>query len=389
MNTSTAVTMILAGFSIFILTGCPEKRTSGQKMNLDTKNRPNIAADLINPQETARNFMELTVDLANYHACKYLKDKIMLITSEGAQTFGAQKPDTGVFWIEDCKTTQINPAELKINLKALGWRWIEREKEVAGAAFAVAENIKFYVDISTVGTFDLFYDPQKKILTIYFIPTQKIEADFTLTGDVDVETDTLWSSVVGEAAQIIGKAPGTRAVETIEEKVIHRVRSKLQQGFTIIVDMCTGFRYTKFGTFQKGILPPSSGKDENFAVKSAAKLYKGSLLMAGPFQPDKNNYATFDNLSSSNFQAMWVCLQKAREIADDYIQGKPLNTEKPLSSLTISGNQTTEFYPPENLQCPLVLIMKPMDQMISPAVYNYAVIQPGIKLKPLAECPDQ
>ncbi|MBE0534335.1 MAG: hypothetical protein IH624_01610 [Phycisphaerae bacterium] len=333
----------------------------------------------------AKNLRELMIDIAESHACRYLNGRIMLLSAPGAQAAGSREPDTGNLWIYGCHSEQTDPNTLRVEIKGKGWKWIEQDTQTVGAAFTVQQIVLFEVTMSMTGTFDMVYDPAEHIATVYFVPTAPVEAEFEVTSDIDVQTESPWSWIVGQSASWTGQSLQKRAVEEIRNRAVHRIIAKLEHGFTIIVDLCTGNSYTKFGTFEPGKLPEpaTDAQPGDFQVNSRAVLYADSLLMAGPFEPDKGVLARFENGGNGGFQAWWLCQNKAKEIAWDYVADRQASITDALSTITVQENETTEFSLPAT-NCPVVLVMRPIDG--TPVSYNYTVVYAHKRKQPFIDC---
>ncbi len=376
--------LIVFASCVLFLASC-EGGKNGQQGRFETANQKLQSAEQLRPvSKVADDLRELIIDLAAYNACGYLKGRIMPLSAEGAQSVGGQKPDAGNIWIYDCLASQPEPDQLQIQLKAKGWKWIDQETETAGATFGIDEILTFEFELSTTGTFDLVYDPQTHIATVYFVPIEPINVQFRLKSDIDVETENLWSWIVGQAAPVAGKGLEERAQTTARERGAKTLIAKLKHGFTIIIDLCNSSYYTKFGNFPSGQLPEKAiGKNAVYEINSRAILHENSMLMAGPFDPDQDVLVTFEN-DDRPFQARWACEDDAKIIAWDYVDNMTPNITETLASITVDAGETAEFRPPRDSNCPMVLIMKPTTN--TPVSFRYKVEFLNKKFKPLVEC---
>lgn len=339
--------------------------------------------------KTMDDLRELLIDLTAYQACERIKGRFSTLSAQGASPEGSSDPAVGVFWIQDCTAKQIDAQHLSITLSGKGWRWISREKENAGAKFIIDENVRFNVQISMVGTLDMEYSKQNHVVTSWMIPTQPVEANFQVSQDIDVDAEGIWGSIVGGAASLIGKSPEARAKKTINKKGSSKIESKLSHGLTLVLDLCTGQRYTKFGKLAAGELPdtatPAEGK--NFQVNNRAQLHAKGLVLSGPFETTQPVIAKLSLAKvGGGVHAALVCKQQAEVLANQYLAGETLGEIDTLTEQQVTKTAPVTLEAEPSVNCPVMLVMRPMNDHKDPVTLNYRVFHEGDTQKPLVSC---
>jgi hypothetical protein len=335
--------------------------------------------------EMVRNLEALLVDLAEYNICSSLGGQYIPLSSGGSGSGSGTITNTGIIRIDTCSTGEVDHQHLRIELAGTGWQWISRKKEQLGATFTVNENVKFDVKISMVGAFDVAYDKADHIVDIWFVPTQPVVANLRVIGNVDVDTESLWSSIVGIAGTLGGETSGQRAEATINKQGNRMFQSKLSKGMTVIMDLCTGRYYFKLGSFPAGQLPESAGKGRKYLVNSKGILHEGGMLMAGPFDTEKPIIARID-ATEGGINASLVCEDNARKIEDAYVNGKELPKPEPLAEGIVQPGRPVTFKVKADPGCKAVLIMRPLEGQKGSSAFDYAAYHEGEKPKPLVDC---
>ncbi|MBD3346620.1 MAG: hypothetical protein GF401_16315 [Chitinivibrionales bacterium] len=339
--------------------------------------------------EITDDMREMAVDLVAYNGCDYLKNTFFtLVEKYGATSSGDASPTVGTFMIRSCSISQVDSYHMDIEISGIGWRWVSRTRSRAGAEFALNENVKFQATMVTTGTVNMVYDQQENIATAYFAPTAPVDIGFNVTADIDIHSEELWSSIMGTAASIIGASPEKRSRQSIRQVFSRHFQSRLNQGFTFIIDLCTGRRYTRFGTFPPGEIPPSATPERgmNFQINTAAELHAGSLLMAGPYATKKVLVAEFTIDKGGPVTAQWICRKDAKSIAEAYVYNRPLPGIRPIKQKIVGRGKNIHFPISPKTDCPVVLLMEPLEEDQATTSFVYQVYYEGDVTRPLTEC---
>jgi len=349
---------------LLLLGGCGEGQRTQNTSGAVSQGKPSDRFQF-STSGTEADAHKLLVDLAASRGCEYVRDRVMFLSPGGAESDGESGLVSGVLWIRTCEITQVDPTHVEATLTGIGWRWVDRETDTAGATFELDQNVRFDMALSTTGSFDMAYDPEGHILTLGFAPTQPVEVRFTIRSELDVDAAGLWSSIVGTAADLTGQSPRQRAKEKVRTKGVQAVRSKLSQGFTVIWDLCSGRRNMKFGTKRAQTRPQTPAPSD--AVNTRVTLHRNSMIMAGPFKEGARP-AQFDAVEGGGFEAFWVCQDQAQQIAEQYVAQGQVGDIEPLGYRVIQQPET--FAPPTGSDCPLVLITRPLAGATTPVSYR-------------------
>lgn len=349
---------------------------SGEKLNV----RKEGSAD-----QMMEHLRALMTDLAKYNLCDRIRGQYIPLSSGGSSSDGGKSANTGVIRIDSCSTGEVGSRHLRIDLSGIGWQWISRKREKLGATFTVNDYVTFDVKISMAGTFDMAYDKGDHILTVWFVPTQPVDANLRVLGDVNVDTESLWSSIVGIAGSLIGKSPEQRAKRTISKKGDRLFRSKLSQGMTLILDLCTGRHYFKLGTFPAGQLPESAVQGRKYLVNSKGIIHEGGMLMAGPFDSEKPVVARISS-TEGIAEASLLCEDSAKKVADAYVNGKALPEVKTLAEGTAQPGMPVTLRVNADPGCKVVMVMVPPKGQKGASVFSYMAYNEGDKPRPFVDC---
>ncbi len=392
------MTLVAAAIYLCILDSCQSSaRDDGANHAAGSENAAS-ATDTVAQRDTAAiaplaeisdDIRELLIDLLAYNACDFLQNRVFALAQKGgASARGGVSPTVGDFWIRSCAASQIDSQHVKISIAGIGWKWISRTRTRAGAEFELDEYVKFQVDVATTGTVDLAYNQQTHVATAYFVPVAPIDVRFGVTADVDVLTEELWSSIVGTAATAVGPSLEQRARESIRKKGSRQFQSRLDHGLTIILDLCTGQRYTRFGTFPPGQLPESAApaKGMNFQANSAALLHMNGILMAGPFAADTPLMAYVEIDSGGPVSVAWIHNSTAEKTAKAYVSNKPPPAMEPIDQQIARAGEPVTMQAGPGLERPVVLVMKPARIDSITSRFLYRVYYEGDVRKPLAAC---
>jgi hypothetical protein len=221
-------------------------------------------AELPAAEMSIEDLRRLMIDLGSLQLCRQLNGQIMELSGNDTPEQNGNRLTTGVLWIRKCDTREVTPEILEVTVSGIGWRWLSSSPEQLGAEFEISENVRFSTDITMRGTFDMAYNPQTHIVTLWFVPVEPVDVEFRVIGDIEVDTEGLWSSIVGGAASIFGQSPEQRAEERIRQASVRSFSSRLSHGITVIFDLCTGQRHVRLGDYAPGSVPdsglPSEGK---------------------------------------------------------------------------------------------------------------------------------
>jgi len=316
---------------------------------------------------------DLVNDWISAQACERMKNHF-----SGIKDRARKDTITGQIWIRDCKIANEGK-QLVANVSGSGWQWQNKVEKKAGGTFEVNQYVKFDVSARLAGTIDLAYSPKDHVASFWFTPTEKPDVKFTPIGDIQVDRDDTWSSILGGAASLIGESPEDNAEKTASDKGTQAFAQQAERGFEVAVDMCSNTIRMALKRLPKGQMPkPTVG--ETHALKVEVQNY--GVMMYGPFIEPEG--LTLDvEVTGGSMKANLACAKEAELTAQNFLDNKP-NTAKPLKAELVTGRMKLEV-PAE--RCPVVLVMR----SVQPQPVQLSFVRPKAEATraaggPLAPC---
>lgn len=255
----------------------------------------------------------------------------------------------GQVWLRKCKITN-DGKQLTAAIEGSGWQWQHKVEKKGGGTFEINQYVKFDVTAKLHGTADLAYSPKDHVASVWFTPTAPAEVNFKPIGDIEVNRDDTWSSIVGGAASLIGESPENKAEQTANQKGTEAFAQQAARGFEVAVDLCSNTTRMALKRLPKGQMPkPTVG--ETHKVQVEVQGY--GVIMYGPYiQPEG---LTFDvEVTGGALKVNLACAKEAEETAVNFLSDKP-NTAKPLAAELVTGHAKLKL-PHE--RCPVVLVIR-------------------------------
>ena len=265
----------------------------------------------------------------------------------------------GQIWIRDCKITN-DGKQLIADVSGSGWEWQHKVEKKAGGTFEVNQYVKFNVTAKLAGTADLAYSPKDHVASVWFTPTAKADVKFTPVGDIEVNRDDTWSSILGGAATLIGESPDDKAEQTADQKGTEAFEQQAARGFEVAIDMCSNTARMALKRLPKGQMPkPTVGETHKLQVE----VQNYGVMIYGPYvQPEG---LTLDvEVTGGSAKVNLACAKEAEETAQNFLDNKP-NTATAIAAELVTGHAKLEL-PHE--RCPVVLVIRsvqPQPVMIS------------------------
>jgi hypothetical protein len=297
------------------------------------------------PKVADPHFRELLTAIADSRACQEVRNTFHSLRS-------SDSPDTvtGDLWIRECNI-ESHGTHLKFHFAGDGWQRVDQSTKKAGAKFSVNEYVRFHASATLEGTLDLAYEPKTHIATLWFKPTRSPDVTFEPVGKVDVDAHGLWSSIIGEIATVIGKAPGKEARKQVEQQGQEAFASKLDDGMTITFNACSGSTRSQFGLLEPGTEAPLDVGD---TTQVEVELKKGGVLAFGP------EFATRPvsidvRASSGPVHVEAACAAEAEKLTKAYVAGEPLPQIQTIAAADVTGHRALALAKP---RCPFVVIAR-------------------------------
>ncbi|MFT3697423.1 MAG: hypothetical protein QM831_30045 [Kofleriaceae bacterium] len=268
----------------------------------------------------------LVLDLLSGSACKLAANHFSGIKDKARKTV-----ITGQIWVRDCQVT-ANKDSITIDLVGSGWQWAEKGQKKAGGTFEVKQYVKFDVKAQLTGKVDVAYERSNHVASLWFTPTGEPKVEFTPRGEIQVDRDGLWSSIVGGAGSVIGESPEDAAQTAAKQEGAKAVVEAASQGFEIAVDLCKNITRMAMKRLPKGKFPkPSVGEGERVSVE----VQNYGAIIYGPY--DANEGMSIDvDVTGGAARVNLACMKDAEQLAEQYLSDQ-VSTAKPLAAEVISG----------------------------------------------------
>ncbi len=300
----------------------------------------------------------LLAEIASSKACEMIE----------GQFIGLPAPDrpnvmTGVLWIRQCKITNEG-TRVAFRLAGDGWQWAEQTKHQAGGVFAVHQYVKFAVDAQLHGAIDIAYDRASHVMSLWFSPTQPPKIAFKPIGDVEVDSQGLWSSVVGAASSVLADSPGETGAQEARQQGTQRFASHLADGLTFAIDLCTGNQRSTLGRTPRGSMgKPGAGESRRISVE----IEPDGLMVFGPLRARDGMIVNVD--SSGPVRVGLACADHASAAADAFVNGRPPPRVATLGQADIRGHGRIQIKP---TSCMVAFVAR----SIAPAMVTFDWLRP-------------
>lgn len=272
---------------------------------------------------------------------------------------GLRAPDhpdvvTGVLWIRQCEITNAG-AHVTFRISGNGWLWIDQTKSKAGGTFTVRQYVRFSIAATIRGAIDIFYDRDVHVVTLWFTPDRTPEVEFKTIGDIDVDSEGVWSSVVGTLGTAFSSSPTDLAQIQATSQGTRDLSTKLARGFAVTINLCTGLRRVHLGQPPKGEM---GAADVGETLRVPAKLERDGVMIIGP-QRAEAGMTLRAEASQGAARLTLVCAEYADRVAAEYMAGKITSNVPALGTVDVRTEARLEIKP---TACPVVVIASPLDK---------------------------
>jgi len=270
---------------------------------------------------------------------------------------GLRAPDhpdvvTGVLWIRECEITNVG-AHVTFHITGNGWTWVDQAKSEAGGTFAVRQYVRFSIASTIRGTLDVFYDRDVHVVTLWFTPDRAPEVDFKTIGDIDVDSQGVWSSVVGAVGTAFATSPEDLAHTAATTQGTRDLSAMLAQGLAVTINLCTGLRRVQLGRPPKGEM---GAADVGETWRVPAEIQPGGVMIIGP-QDALDGMTLQAGATQGGVHLTLVCAKQADAIAAEYMAGRTTPNVPVLASIDVRTNGRLRLKP---TTCPVVVVATPL-----------------------------
>lgn len=284
----------------------------------------------------------------------------------------------GQLWVRGCKITNEG-SKLSAELSGLGWQWQHVVQKKAGGTFEINQYVKFAVTAKLAGTVDLAYSPKTHVASLWFTPSGPAAVDVTPVGEIAVDRDDTWASIVGGVGTLVGESPEDNANDVASQKGEEAFQAQVARGFAVGIDLCTDTTRMASARLPKGEMPKASVGETH---KVEVEIQNYGVILYGPYQAE--NGMTLDvDVKGGPAKVNLGCLAEAEQTAQAFLDNKQ-NTAPPIKSEVITGHAVLEA-PRE--RCRVVVVLR----SVQPAPVQVSFVRPAREATaaaggPFADC---
>jgi hypothetical protein len=298
-----------------------------------------------------RDMRVMLAELASAKACTMMKGQYRNLRAPDRRDVA-----TGVLWIRDCEITN-DGTKVTFRLKGNGWQWVDQTKKQVGGTFKIQQYVKFNVEVTIPGAIDMAYDPPHHVVSLWFTPTAKPEAQFQPIGDFDVDRDGAWSSVVGAIGSVFAHSPEKLAKKEAKSQGKEFVEHDMAGGMTFTLDLCSGLARFNLGRPPKGQMAPADVGETKLVP---VELHPNGIAFAGPqLAPDGLTMHAEVAPGGGAVRVHLACQKDADAIAQGWLDGK-IPAVRLLAHQDVRAGQKAALKI-KPVKCPVIAIATPLD----------------------------
>lgn len=320
----------------------------------------------------------LAADIAADRVCRSLRNRFHRLKA-------TRRPDMaiGVLWVERCRAT-ARGEQISIAISGQGWRWVQREREKAGADFAVTDYGRFAFQVDARADIDVAYASANHVVTAWAELIDRPTLHIEPLGEIDVDAESVWGDIVGNAGALVGDSPEDVATEAFVARARKQAVDQLRQGMTVSIDLCSGDVDTEVGQLRAGrMLTPV--REESVGPRHRAGLYERGLLLVGPVKIRRGTRLDIHVIAGGPVRAAIVCEPQAAQLARAFAHGEPLPTVQVVAERTISGTGTVQVARPPCQRAAVALI----GTTDRPTEVEYGLTRLASEREPYLDCKRQ
>ncbi|HEU4786669.1 MAG TPA: hypothetical protein VFS57_04650 [Gemmatimonadaceae bacterium] len=315
-----------------------------------TASPPTPIQQAVAPTRGAAGDADLRVmlsELASSKACGMIRNGFQGLRSP-------EHPDlvTGVLWIRQCEISNVG-AHVTFRIAGNGWLWVDQTKSKSGGTFTVRQYVRFSIATTILGALDILYDRDAHVVTLAFTPDRAPEIEFKTIGDIEVDREGVWSSVIGAVGTAFASSPEELARTQATSQGTRDLSAKLARGFAVTINLCTGLRRVHIGQPPRGEM---GAADIGETWRVPAEIQPGGVLVVGPQNAEAGMTLQAD-VSQGGARLTLVCVQHASAIANDYMAGRVPSGMPVLATVDVRTRARLELPP---TPCPVVVVATPI-----------------------------
>ena len=305
------------------------------------------------PVENAASDSDLHVmlaELASSRACGMIRDVF-----EGLRAPNHPDVVTGVLWLRQCESSNVG-TRVTFHIKGNGWLWVDQSNHRGGGTFVVRQYVRFKIAATLGGALDIGYDHSNHVTTIGFTPDRAPAVEFSTIGSVDVDSKSVWSSVVGAVGTVFATSPETAATGLAKAQGTKQLAAMLAHGIAVTVDLCTGLIRAHLGRPPKGEM---AAADVGETRRVPVEIEPEGVMIIGPQLAGDGLTLEADTVQGAVNLSL-VCVKDAEAVAAAFVAGRSKPNVPVLATIDLRNHARLRLGP---TACPVVVIATPLDHM--------------------------
>lgn len=291
---------------------------------------------------------EMLAELASSKACGMIRGGF----------YGLRAPDhpdvvTGVLWIRECEISNVG-VQVTFHITGNGWVWVDQSRSKGGGTFAVRQYVRFSIATTSRGAIDIFYDRGPHVATLWFTPDRPPTVEFKTIGDIDVDSQGVWSSVIGGVGTLLASSPGEEAQSQATTQGTQELTAKLAHGLAVTIDLCTGLQRIHLAKPPKGEMGVA---DVGETWRVPAEIQPNGVMIIGP-QDATDGMTLKAEASKGAVKLALVCAKQADAVAREFMAGRLTPNANVLATTDVRGRARLEIKP---TVCPVVVVATALD----------------------------
>lgn len=287
-------------------------------------------------------------ELASTQACARIRGGY-----QGLRAADHPEVVTGVLWIRQCEISNIGP-RVTFQLAGSGWSWVDETKSSGGGTFVVRQYVRFQIAATIRGELDIAYDRDAHVATLWFTPEKTPHVEFKTSGDIHVDNQGVWSSIVGALATAFATSPEDVALGQATSQGRRDLSAQLANGMAVTINLCTGLSRVHMGRPAKGEMG-AANVGETFRVP--VELQPDGLMLIGP-QAAAHGMSLRATASQGAAKLSLVCAKDAATVASAYLMGSRDVDVPVLASVDVRTTAQLKIAP---TSCPVVVMISALE----------------------------
>jgi len=237
------------------------------------------------------NVRKLVLDMAEKKACAQLEGKWLGLPAQDDTSSECPKNLTGAdaglacSWgrlqIRDCKSV-IDKDSLSLSFGGVGWTWVDQKSGAVG----VRQYVYLTATVEMKSAFDVGYDPNSKIASVWLTPTEPLKARVNALGTIKLVGD----GVIGQLEKAAASALGVDPKHQFAMQGAQMFEEKLRKGMTMTFDTESNQIDLMLSPLPNGVVPkrPMSRVTNGvhpWILNERQEVFPGGVQFSGPYEP--------------------------------------------------------------------------------------------------------